>query len=49
MKIFNAFMVSNCMYCPLVWHMCGMSDCKKIEKVQERAIRYVLGDFNGTY
>ncbi len=23
--------------------------CKKIEKVQERALRYVLNDFNNTY
>ncbi len=26
-----------------------VSDCKKIEKVQERALRYVLNDFNNTY
>ncbi len=47
--IFNAFVVSNFLYCPLVWHMCCVSDCKKIEKVQERALRYVLNDFNNTY
>ncbi len=50
--IFNAFVVSNllnCPYFPLVWHMCCISDCKKIEKVQERALRYVLNDFNNTY
>ncbi len=47
--IFNAFVVSNCLYCPIVWHMCCVSDCKKIEKVQERALRYVLNDFNNTY
>ncbi len=47
--IFNAFIVSNVLYCPLVWHMCCVSDCKKIEKVQERALHYVLNDFNNTY
>jgi hypothetical protein len=47
--IFNAFIVSNFMYCPLIWHMCSISDSKKIEKVQERALRYVLNDFNDTY
>ncbi len=47
--IFNAFVVSNFLYCPLVWHMCCVSDSKKIEKVQERALRYVLNDFNNTY
>ncbi len=44
--IFNGFVVSNFLYCPLVWHMCCVSDCKKIEKVQERALCYVLNDFN---
>ncbi len=47
--IFNAFVVSNFMYCPLVWHMCSVSDSKKVEKIQERALRYVLSDFNDTY
>ena len=49
LMIFNAFVVSNFLYCPLVWHMCCISDCKKIEKIQERALRYVLNDFNNTY
>ncbi len=47
--IFNAFVVSNFLYCQLLWHMCCVSECKKIEKVQERALRYVLNDFNNTY
>ncbi len=47
--IFNAFVVSNFMYCPLVWHMCSMSDSKKVEKIQERALHYVFSDFNDTY
>ncbi len=32
--IFNAFVVSNYMYCPLVWHMCSVSDSKNVEKIQ---------------
>ncbi len=47
--IFNAFVVSNFLYRPLVRHMCCLSDCKKIENVQERALRYGLNDFNNTY
>ncbi len=27
--IFKAFVVSNFMYCPLVWHMCSESDSKR--------------------
>ncbi len=30
--IFNAIVVSNFMYCPLVWHMCSVSDSKKGRK-----------------
>ncbi len=47
--IFNAFVVSNFLYCPFVWHMSCVSDCKKIEKVRERALCYVLNDFINTY
>ncbi len=47
--ILKAFVVSKYMYCPLVWHMCGVSDCKIVEKIQERALLYVLSDFNDTY
>ncbi len=46
--IFNAFVVFNFIYCPLVWHMCSVSDSKKVEKIQERALHYVLNDFNDT-
>ncbi len=46
---FTIFAVSNFLYCLLVWHMCCVSDCKKIEKVQERALRYVLNDFNNKF
>ncbi len=42
--IFNAFVVSNFLYCPLVQHMCGASDCEKIENVQERGLCDVLND-----
>ncbi len=47
--ICNTSVVSNLLYCPLMWHTCCASDCKKIEKVQEKALRYVLNDFNNTY
>ncbi len=28
------------MYCLLVWHICSVSDCKKVEKIQERSLCY---------
>ncbi len=36
LTIFNAFIVSNFLYCPVVWHMCSKSNTKKVAKVQER-------------
>ncbi len=47
--IFNAFIISNFMYCPIVWHMCSISDSKRLEKTQERALRYVLDDYDSLY
>ncbi len=47
--IVNAFVVSNFFILPLVWHMYRVSDCKKFVKVHERALPYVLNDFNNTY
>ena len=38
LKILNAFILSNFMYCPLVWHFCTPPDIRKIEKVQLRAL-----------
>ena len=35
--IFNVFLLSNFNYCPLVWHLCGLADTCKMEKIQERA------------
>ncbi len=29
--------------------MCSVSHSKKVEKIQERALQYVLSDFNDTY
>ncbi len=37
LTIVNAFIVSNFLYCPVVWHMCSKSDTGKVEKVLERA------------
>ena len=47
--IFNAFILSNFNYCPLVWHLCGQTDTNKMEKIQERALRFVLNDHNSSY
>ena len=49
MAIFRALIVSNFNYCPLVWHFCGKRNTSKIEKLQERALRFVFNDFTSSY
>ena len=33
--------MSNFNYCPLVWHFCGEVNTKTVEKIQERALRFI--------
>ena len=41
--------MSNFNYCPLVWHFCGEVNTKKIEKIQERALRFIYQDYASRY
>ncbi len=38
LTLFNAFIVSNFLYGPVVLQMCSKSDTKKVEPAQERAL-----------
>ena len=33
-------------YCPVAWHFCTQSSTNKMEKFQERAIRFICDDFD---
>jgi hypothetical protein len=33
----------------LAWHFCTNKNSKKLEKVQERALRFVYEDYNSSY
>ena len=48
MTIYNSFIVSNFNYCPLAWHFCSASSTNKIEKFQERALRFINNDFTSS-
>ena len=43
-----SFIVSNFNYCPLAWHFCSASSTNKIEKIQERALRFINNDFTSS-
>ena len=45
MTIYNSFIVSNFNYCPLAWHFCNAASTSKIERIQERALRFISNDF----
>ena len=49
LRLMNAFIMSNFNFCSVVYHHCKISDTRKLEKLQERALRYVYDDFESEY
>ena len=47
--IYKSFIASNFNYCPVSWMFCGRKNANKLEKLQERALRFVFNDINGSY
>ncbi len=39
--IYNTFILSNFNNSPIIWHYCGKTCIKKIEAIQERALRFM--------
>ena len=42
--LYRAFILPHFYYRSQIWHYCGSRNTKKIEKVNERALRYVYKD-----
>ena len=49
LTIFHTLVLSNFNFCPLAWHFCTESNTKKMEKLQERGLRFVYNDFFTSY
>jgi hypothetical protein len=49
LAIYYSFIMLNFSYSPLTWHFCGEQNTKKIEKIQQRALRFVYDDFQNSY
>ena len=47
--IYNSFIVSNFNYCPIVWYFTSRESINKMQKIQERALRFVLKDSTSDY
>ena len=43
--IYKSFIMSNFNHCPIAWHFCSQSSVNKMEKIQERALRFICDDF----
>ena len=48
-NLYNAFILSNFLYCSIVWHFCSSHCSYKIEKIQKRALRVVLNDCQASH
>ena len=47
--IYKSSILPHLTYCHLVWHNCRSSDSRKIERIQERALRAVFNSHSESY
>jgi hypothetical protein len=47
--IYKSFISSHFSYCPVSWIFCGKKNSYKLEKLQERALRFVFSDLTSSY
>ena len=47
--LYRAFILPHFNYCSQIWHHCGGRNTRKIERVNERALRYVYKDRETSY
>jgi hypothetical protein len=47
--LYKSFVLSNFNYCCAVWHLCGATNTKKLERLQYRALKFIYTDYTATY
>ena len=47
--LIQSFVLSHFNYCPLVWYFTTAKQLQKIERIQERALRFITDDYTSTY
>ena len=47
--MFRSFIMSNFNYCPVVWFFCSITNTRKIERIQYRALKFVYNDYSSDY
>ena len=49
-RLYEAFILSHLLnYSSIVWNHCGKKNADKLEKINERCLRFVFNDFNSIY
>ena len=43
------FILAHFNYCPLVWYFISPKQINKLEKIQERALRFITDDYSSSY
>ena len=49
LQLYKSAVLPYLTYCHLVWHFCRASDARKLERLQERALRAVYKDKHASY
>ena len=49
MKLYQSFIVPHFNYCAETWNLCSKSATTKLEKLNERALRFVYRDYSSSY
>ena len=48
LTIYHSSILSNFNYCPVIWHFCSEANTKKMEKIQERALKFIYNAYMPT-
>ena len=49
LAIVKTFILSHFKYCSIIYHFCSCDNSQKMDRIIERALRYVYSDFDSTY
>ena len=49
LKLYKAYILPHFYYCSSVWHFCGARDADKLESLNKRILRFILGDYSSPY
>ena len=44
-KLYKAYILPHFYYCSSVWHFCGARDTDKLEALNKRILRFILGGY----